>query len=103
MLICGTRPAITSSMADPDRFLADIEQFCLEHDLTSAKFGVLSVNDWRFVNDLRGVNRARPRRVWPETEHVVRAFMKAYAGLEQHKPGSASKGAQTAITGRQAA
>ena len=58
--------------------LADIEAFCRTHDLTEAKFGVLALKDWKFVRDLRGEKRSKPRRVWPETEREVRQFMATY-------------------------
>jgi hypothetical protein len=38
----------------------------------------LAVGDWKFVKDLRGEGRERPRRVWPETEQKVRHFMTTY-------------------------
>lgn len=91
------------NMADRDHLLRDIDTFCAEHDLTPAKFGVLAVNDWRFVNDLRGVNRARPRRVWPETEDVIRSFMKAYIGRGKDQPHTVSEVSRITGNGRRAA
>ena len=58
--------------------LSDIEAFCAARGMSEAKFGVLSVNDWKLVNDLRGLNRPRPRRLWPETEREIRSFMAGY-------------------------
>lgn len=47
--------------------------------MSEPSFGVKALNDWKFVRDLRGENRARPRRIWPETEREVRKFMATYA------------------------
>lgn len=58
--------------------LADIEAFIETHDISEAKFGVLALNDWKFVRDLRGEKRGKPRRIWPETERDVRRFMATY-------------------------
>ena len=56
----------------------DIAAFIETHSLSESQFGVLSLKDKNFVRDLRGEGRARPRRVWPETEAQVRAFMARY-------------------------
>jgi hypothetical protein len=53
--------------------LDDIEAFLETHNLGHRSFGVGAVNDGHFVEDLRN-----GRRVWPETEAKVRAFMKAF-------------------------
>ena len=58
--------------------LADIEAFCAAHRMSESKFGVLSLKDWKFVRDLRGEKRSKPRRIWPETEREVRRFMATY-------------------------
>ena len=58
--------------------LADIEAFCIARNMSTAKFGVLAVNDWKLVNDIRGLKRSKPRRLWPETEREVRRFMAEY-------------------------
>lgn len=61
-----------------EALLRDIEAFCDANSMSEAKFGLLAVNDWRLVRDLRGVNRSRPRRVWPETEREIRSFIASY-------------------------
>jgi hypothetical protein len=58
--------------------LADIEAFCRTHGMSEASFGVKALKDWKFVRDLRGEKRDRPRRIWPETEREVRRFMATY-------------------------
>jgi hypothetical protein len=67
-------------MAKHEHLLADIKSFCDAHALSPAQFGVLAVNDWKLINGLLGVNRAAPRRLWPETERSIRAFMAGYSG-----------------------
>lgn len=59
--------------------LADVEQFLADTDMPESTFGREAVNDWKFVSELRGKDRSRPRRVWPETEAKIRAFMDGYA------------------------
>lgn len=63
-------------MVDP--LLTEIEAFCEAHGLSEAKFGVLALKDWKFVRELRGENRAKPRRIWPTTADEVRKFMVTY-------------------------
>jgi len=50
--------------------------------MSEAKFGVLALKDWKFVRDLRGEKREKPRRIWPETEREVRRFMATYRPIE---------------------
>jgi hypothetical protein len=69
-------------MADSN-LLEEIVTFCTEHSLSSAKFGVLALNDWKLVQDLTGCGRSAPRRLWPETENRVREFMAKYGSLAQ--------------------
>lgn len=57
--------------------LADVLAFLEAQKMSESTFGRLAVNDWAFVRDLRG-DKARPRRVWPETEAKVRRFMVTY-------------------------
>lgn len=66
-------------MAHPnERLLTDIEAFCATHGMSDAKFGRLALKDWRFVQEIRGDGREKPRRVWPETEAQARKFMVTY-------------------------
>lgn len=58
--------------------LADVTAFCARTGMAESTFGREAVNDWKFIPDLRGDNRPRPRRVWPDTEQRVRAFMREY-------------------------
>lgn len=53
--------------------LSDISDFCSRHDIAPSTFGSLALNDKAFVGQLRA-----GRRIWPETEAKVRAFMAAY-------------------------
>ena len=61
-----------------EQLLSDIDAFRQAHRMGESTFGRKAVNDWRFVRDLRGGNREKPRRVWPETERAVRTFMATY-------------------------
>ena len=56
-----------------DQLLTDIREFCTRHDMALTRFGELALNDKPFVSQLEG-----GRRVWPETEAKVRAFMASY-------------------------
>jgi hypothetical protein len=58
--------------------LSEVKAFCEAHGMAESTFGRLAVGDWKFVKDLRGEGRERPRRVWPETEQKVRHFMTTY-------------------------
>lgn len=55
--------------------LAEIEAFLRDHDMAESTFGREALGDWKLIDDLRGKNRTRPRRLWPETEAKVRDFM----------------------------
>lgn len=50
----------------------DVEAFLIEHSMAPTAFGA-ALGDRHFVRTLR-----RGRRVWPETEEKVRAFMAEY-------------------------
>lgn len=58
--------------------LTDIEAFIKTHEMAESTFGREALGDWRFIAELRGEGRERPRRVWPETERKVRTFMATY-------------------------
>lgn len=64
--------------------LSEIEAFLQTHGMAESTFGREALGDWRLIDDLRGRNRDRPRRLWPETEEKIRAFMVRYA-LEQER------------------
>lgn len=51
----------------------DIEKFLSETGLAESTFGEKALNDRHFVKQLR-----KGRRVWPETEQKIRAFMSEY-------------------------
>lgn len=46
--------------------------------MAESTFGREALGDWKLIDELRGKNRARPRRLWPETEAKVRRFMATY-------------------------
>lgn len=56
-----------------EKLIADIDAFCAAHDMARSTFGKLALNDKPFVARI-----ASGRRIWPETEARVRAFMAAY-------------------------
>lgn len=58
--------------------LAEIEKFCATHQMAESTFGRLAVGDWRFIKELRGEGRERPRRLWDDTAQRVRDFMVSY-------------------------
>ncbi|WP_079730953.1 hypothetical protein [Novosphingobium mathurense] len=58
--------------------LAEIEAFIAHHEMAESTFGREALGDWRLVQELRGSQKRRPRRLWPETEAKVREFMASY-------------------------
>jgi hypothetical protein len=56
----------------------DIAAFIQKHSLTERQFGLAALNDPHLVRQLRGEKNSRPRRIWPETEARIRAFMDDY-------------------------
>lgn len=58
--------------------IEEIDAFVARHDMSPVTFGRLAMKDPHFVRDLRGDGREKPRRLWPETEDRVRAFMAEY-------------------------
>jgi hypothetical protein len=58
--------------------LTDIENFIANHGMAESTFGREALGDWRLIAELRGEGRTKPRRLWPETEAKVRAFMASY-------------------------
>lgn len=63
--------------------LTDIEAFVTHHHMAESTFGREALGDWRLLNELRGSEKRRPRRLWPETEAKVREFMASYTPTPQ--------------------
>ena len=57
-------------MAD---LLQDVERFLIAQNIAATRFGDEALGDRHFVRQLR-----EGRRVWPETEQKVRAFMGSF-------------------------
>ena len=55
---------------DTQNLLKDIEAFCEATGTAPSTFGQQAINDGKFIPQLKG-----GRRVWPETEQKVRAFI----------------------------
>ena len=58
--------------------LIEIEKFVADHQMAESTFGREVMGDWRLIDDLRGKNRSKPRRIWPETEAKIRDWMREY-------------------------
>ncbi len=57
-----------------------IEAFLTLYDMAPVTFGRLAAKDPHFVRDIRS-----GRRVWPETEAKIRAFMTNHAAPVEQK------------------
>lgn len=57
-----------------------IEAFLTLHDMAPVTFGRLAAKDPHFVRDIRG-----GRRVWPETDAKIRAFMAGHTSPVEQK------------------
>ena len=57
-----------------------IEAFLTLHDMAPVTFGRLAAKDPHFVRDIRG-----GRRVWPETDAKIRAFMANHVATVEQK------------------
>jgi hypothetical protein len=57
-----------------------IEAFLTLHDMAPVTFGRLAAKDPHFVRDIRG-----GRRVWPETDAKIRAFMAGHCAPVDQK------------------
>lgn len=66
-------------MSETPDILADVEAFLAAHEMTPTAFGKGALKDPRLVHGLR-----RGRRLWPETETRVRAFMASHETIEGH-------------------
>ncbi len=62
------------AMADIHPIAREIDEFLERHSMSPVTFGREAMRDPHFVRDLRN-----GRRLWPETEAKVRAFMEGYA------------------------
>jgi len=51
----------------------EIDSFLTAHKMAESYFGRKAVNDWKLVAQLRA-----GRRLWPDTEARIRAFMASY-------------------------
>ncbi|MPW00431.1 hypothetical protein GDY84_07620 [Bombella apis] len=60
-------------MNNRTKFLRDVDEFLATHSLAPTKFGLLVMNDGKFISDVK-----RGRRIWAETEEKVRIFMREY-------------------------
>lgn len=58
--------------------LSDIEAFIAAHGMAESTFGREALGDWRLISEMRGTERRKGRRLWPETEAKVRRFMASY-------------------------
>jgi hypothetical protein len=68
--------------------LTEVRTFLAQHDMSRSRFGRLAVNDHKIVWQIES-----GRRIWPETETRIRAFMAGYAA-----PGAPVGGAVDAST-----
>ncbi|WP_347271006.1 hypothetical protein [Rhizorhabdus histidinilytica] len=62
------------------KLLPDVERFLADKKLAPTRFGEDALGDRHFVRQLR-----EGRRVWPETEAKVRAFMTSYRPTERQE------------------
>lgn len=46
--------------------------------MAESTFGRKALGDWRLIDELRGKNREKPRRLWPDTERKILNFMAGY-------------------------
>ncbi|WP_249258679.1 hypothetical protein [Sphingobium yanoikuyae] len=67
--------------------LKEISAFIATHEMAESTFGREAAGDWKLIKELRGEGRARPRRLWPDTEAKIRHFMATYRPT---KPASAA-------------
>lgn len=70
--------------------LSEIEAFCKRTGMAESTFGRKVMGDWRLIDELRGKNRARPRRLWPETEAQIRHFIAGYTPDEKPEQADAA-------------
>lgn len=66
------------------KLLAEIDAFLTEFGMSDFRFGLLACRNGRLVERLR-----QGRRVWPETEAQIRAFM-----IERRRANKAAEPAQ---------
>ena len=68
---------------EPTPLIDQVDEFIVRHGMSPVTFGRLAMKDPHFVRDLRGEGRDKPRRLWPETEERVLAFMASFTSDEQ--------------------
>ena len=69
----------------PDPILIEIEAFIERTGMAESTFGRLALGDWRLIEELRGRNGKRPRRLWGETQAKLRLFMASYSGRARER------------------
>ncbi len=69
--------------------IREIDSFLKAHQIAESYFGRKAANDWKLVRQLRA-----GRRLWPDTEARIRAFMASYEkparGRRSHRCASSS-------------
>ncbi|MBD8638251.1 MULTISPECIES: hypothetical protein [unclassified Sphingomonas] len=65
---------------DAPSLLDAIDEFVVLHGMSPITFGRLAMKDPHFVRDIRG-----GRRVWPETDAKIRAFMANHVATAEQK------------------
>ena len=69
----------------------EIDSFLKAHQMAESYFGRKAANDWKLVRQLRA-----GRRLWPDTEARIRAFMASYEkparGRLSHRSSTISQG-----------
>jgi hypothetical protein len=65
---------------DAPSLLDAIDEFVSLHGMSPITFGRLAMKDPHFVRDIRG-----GRRVWPETDAKIRAFMANHVATVEQK------------------
>jgi len=65
---------------DSTSLLDAIDEFVALHGMSPITFGRLAMKDPHFVRDIRG-----GRRVWPETDAKIRAFIANHVATVEQK------------------
>ena len=71
--------------------ISEIDSFLQTNQMAESYFGRKAANDWKLVRQLRA-----GRRLWPDTETRIRAFMASYEkparGRASHRSSNVSQG-----------
>lgn len=71
--------------------VSEIDSFLKANQMAESYFGRKAANDWKLVRQLRA-----GRRLWPDTEAKIRAFMASYQkparGRLSHRSSTDSQG-----------